>query len=411
MPSSHVLFRIEERIRNNKLVRRVALIVVLSIMAILSVPLFLARVKILRITATGRIGHLAIEPDTFAKEQLLGMTKRCRAYIICPPGAAANECLLEYWRPYAGIIRSPFLAVILARAYYFPYICYDVSNYVVAINKTARYLAIQRAWGDRPPLLTLKNEHERDGRARLADFGIPADAEFVCFHCREGGYSPLDEDLHSFRNCNVENYLAAVSELTKNGIWCIRMGDPSMSHFPPMEKVIDYAHHEARSDWMDIFLCASCRFFMGSASGLIYVASVFGKPSGSANHAPLSTVLAFWANDVAIPKLMWSETEERYLAFPEIFASDVANFRFTTLYRDNHVRPIENTADDIRDVALEMLDRSRGLVSYTPEDEELQQRFKALFRPGHFGYEGVNRVGRNFLRKYAHLLNDNRDSP
>lgn len=379
-------------------------------MAILSLPLYLARVRFLRITATGRIGHLAVEPDTFAKEQLLGISKRCRGFIICPPGAAANESLLDYWRPYAGIVRSPILAVILVRSYYFPYICYDVSSYVAAINETAHYIAVQRAWGNRPPLLALTEKHQREGQAQLEELGVPANAEFVCFHCREGGYSPSDEGLHSFRNCSVENYLPAVSELTKRGIWCIRMGDPSMRRFPPMERVIDYAHLDTRSDWMDVFLCASCKFFMGSASGLIYVASVFGKPSGSANHAPLSTVLAFWGKDVAIPKLLWSETEERYLTFPEIFASDAANYRFTALYEKHRVRPIENTAEDIRDVALEMLERSEGRAIYTPEDEELQQRFKALMRPGHFGYGGINRIGRDFLRKYAHLLTNNQVS-
>jgi putative glycosyltransferase (TIGR04372 family) len=267
---------------------------------------------------------------------------------------------------------------------------------------------VQRAWGNRPALLALTEKHRREGQARLAEMGIPADAGLICFHCREGGYSPHDEHSHSFRNCSVENYLPAIAELTKRGFWCIRMGDPSMRRIQPMERVIDYAHSDARSDWMDVFLCASCRFFLGSASGLIYLASVFGKPAGSANHAPLSTVMAFYGNDIAIPKLVWSESEGRYLTFSEVFGSDAGNFRYADLYQAHHLKPVENTAEDIRELALEMLERSENRAVYTPEDEELQLRFKALMRPGHYGYGGINRIGRAFLRKYAYLLGDRR---
>jgi len=393
-------------IRKHKLARKAISIALLPIELILSVPLFLACIRALRITAPGRIGHLAAEPDIFLKVKLLGLRRWNLGVIIIPPGSAANECLLDYWSRHIKVIRYPFWSRVLARLYRFSYLQYDVSRYTVAINDTAPYIAVHRAWGNRPALLALTEKHRREGRARLAELGVPADAGIVCFHCREGGYSPSDEELHSFRNCSVENYLPAVSELTRRGYWCIRMGDPSMCRLQPMERVIDYVHLDARPDWMDVFLCASCRFFLGSASGLLQVASVFGKPSAVANQVPLSSVLEFGRDDVAIPKLLWSESEERYLTFPEVFSSDAANFRFTALYEEHRVRPVENTAEDIRDLALEMLERSEGRALYTLEDEELQQRFRALMHPGHYSYGGINRIGREFLRKYAYLLED-----
>jgi len=53
---------------------------------------------------------------------------------------------------------------------------------------------------------------------------------------------------------------------------------------------------------------------------------------------------------------------------------------------------------------LEMLERLEGRTNYSQEDEELQRRFKVLMRPGHYSYGGISRIGRDFLRKYAHLL-------
>lgn len=400
------LLSLEQWIRKRQLARIAILTVLLMIALIPSVALYLARFRLLRFNGLGRIGHLAAEPDTFIKDGLLGLRRWYYGVIVSPRGTAANECLLDYWSRYVKVVRSPFWIWILSRFNRFSYIHYDLGRYTLAINETAPSIAVQRAWGNRPALLTLEQKHQREGRTQLAELGIAADAAFVCFHCREGGYSPSDEALHSFRNCNVDNYLLAVAELTKQGLWCIRMGDSTMRRLEPMERIIDYAHLDVRSDWMDVFLCASCKFFLGSPSGLSEVASVFGRSCGMANQAPLSTVLKFGANDVAIPKPLWSERDARYLSFREAFDSGISNFRFTNLYRECGIRLVENTAEDVRDLALEMIERSQGRAAYTPKDEELQRRFKALMRPGHYSYGGINRVGRDFLRKYEHLLGD-----
>jgi putative glycosyltransferase (TIGR04372 family) len=397
---------LQEQIRRNRLVHRSIAFALFVVESMLSLPLCLARVRILRLTAIGRIGHLAAEPDFFIKDRLLGSRGWYYGVIVSPPGTAANDCLLDYWRRYLRVVRSPFWSWILNRLSRFSCLRYDVSQYTVAINQTAPYVALQKAWGDRAPLLTLSDAHRREGWDCLAELGIPADAKIVCFHCREGSYSPSDEDLHSFRNCSIENYLPAVAAIASRGYWCIRMGDPTMRRFEPMERVIDYAHLDIRSDRMDVFLSASCTFLLASPSGVAQLTGTFGRPCATANQVPLSSVLQFGIHDVAIPKLLWSEKEQRYVGFREAFESDASNFRFTRLYRENGVWPVENTAEEVRDLALEMLERSEGRAVYTPEDERLQRRFQALMRPGHYGYGGINRVGRNFLRKYALLLED-----
>jgi putative glycosyltransferase (TIGR04372 family) len=394
----------EAGIRRNRLAHKVAAAVALVIESGLSAFLYLTRVRFLRLNGPGRIGHLVADIGTFVKGRKLGRIGWYYGIFISPPGVAANESFVDYWRRYIRVVRSPFWARILTRLTRFNYLTYDVG--ILAINETAQYIAVEREWGDRPPLLELTGEHRRKGRAWLAAMGIPAGAELVCFHSREAGYAPRDDVLHAFRNSSVENYLPAVAELAGRGLWCIRMGDPSMRRIAATNGVIDYAHLDSRCDWLDVFLCASCRFFLGSCSGLLNLANVFGKPCAVGNQAPLSSVLGFAVNDVAIPKLLWSERERRYLTFSEALRSDISNFRFSKLYEERGVRPVENTAEDIRDLALEMLERSEGRAFYTPKDEELQQRFKALMRPGHFSYGGVNWVGRDFLRKYESLLGD-----
>jgi putative glycosyltransferase (TIGR04372 family) len=391
----------EARVRRHTLADNAIAISAALALAPASALLYMTRVRFLRLTAIGRIGHLVGDVATFVKSRILGKTG-VHGVLISPPGVAANECLLDYWRRHVTVVRSPFLVKIFTHLARFPYLVHDTG--ILSIDETAPYIAVEREWGHRPPLLELNEAHRRRGQAWLAALGVPPEAEFICFHSREAGYSPQDEALHSFRNSSIDNYLPAVSELAARGFWCMRMGDPSMRRIGAMDKVIDYAHLDSRSDWLDVFLCASCHFFLGSSSGLLTLASVFGKPCAVANQAPLSHVRSFGINDIAIPKLLWSESERRHLTFGEILRSDAGNFRFTKLYGERGLRPVENTAEDVRDLALEMLERCGGSASYTAKDEALQRRFESLMRPGHYSYGGINRVGREFLRKYESLL-------
>lgn len=366
--------------------------------------LFMARVRFLRLTVPGRIGHLCTDPATFVKKRILGMEPWRYGVLVSPPSVGDNQSILGYWRRHLGVVRSPLGARIVKRLSRFDYLNYDAM--ILAFNETAHYIAVERAWGTRPPLMQLTEEHRARGRAWLASMGVPAGAGIVCLHNREAGYSPQDDDINLYRNSSVKNYLVAAQELVKRGYWCVRMGGPAQSRLPAMQGVIDYADLDLRGDWLDVFLCAECRFFLGASSGLLYVSTLFGRPVAAANQAPLSTVLAFSAIDVAIPKLLWSVAESRYLGFREAFASSISNQRFAQKYVELGIRTVENTGEDLRDLAIEVLERVDGTAIYTARDEELQRRFLSLMRPGHYGYGGINRVGRDFLRKYEYLLGD-----
>ena len=114
---------------------------------------------------------------------------------------------------------------------------------------------------------------------------------------------------------------------------------------------------------------------------------------------PINTVFA----DVVGIHVSQSK-EERLLGFIEILSSPLGNFRDTEDYLSAGVRLLENDPDDVTALALEMLDRGRGEAQYDRADENLQAKFRGLLRPGHYGYGSSSRVGRDFLRRYTHLL-------
>ena len=97
-------------------------------------------------------------------------------------------------------------------------------------------------------------------------------------HVREPTYR--DETYKStqdkFRSANPMDYLKSINAITKAGGWVFRMGDPSMKKLSPVPHVIDYAHHEIRSDCMDVFLGATCRFCISTSSGYYTIPMSFG---------------------------------------------------------------------------------------------------------------------------------------
>ena len=362
--------------------------------------------RVLKLTRVDRIGHLMGELDCVMKEEHLREEAPRRPILLARRDQLANRAALRSWRRHMDIVESPRLVRLLDRVADHPAVRFreDMFPYLTAMEGTATAYAIYRDWGDRPPLLELDAAEIRRGEAVLCELGLPEGARFVCFHCRGGGYSPEDEVWHSYRNAAIDSYLPAVRALHDRGLYGIRMGDPTMPRLPAEEGVVDYAHSPLRSDWMDVFLSARCEFFLGNSSGLYIIALAFGRPSALANVAPMSTALGLAPGDLVIPKLLFSEKEDRMLGFGEVMSSPVAHFRFAEDYRAAGIRMLESEPEDVTALALEMHDRTGGQAHYDDADEALQDRYRALFAPGHYAYGSGGRAGREFLRRYVHLV-------
>jgi len=371
-----------------------------------------AKVHVCAVTLSQHIGHLTLEPDCYLKEAIVGLRAPARrTFLVCRRERVANADVLRYWRRYFSVVvASPithFAFSALARR---PGVGIDALSYFAVVGETAKYPEIYRRYSGRPPLLTLTDADQTRGRAALARLGIPEDAWFVCVHCREPGF--YDDAAHDYRNASITSFAEAMATITAAGGWCVRMGDPSMAPLAPASHVVDYAHHAERRPWLDLFLMARSRFFLGTNSGLLGVAVVFGVPTGLTNQTPMSVVLPI--GDVAIPKLMWDEKSGRLLTFAEVLALELTGESapdYQELYTQAGLRPLQNDPQDIADVAGEMLQRTTGEFEVTPEDEALQEAFKNLLAPGHYSYGAVSRVGRDFLRRHRDLLAAADDEP
>lgn len=355
-----------------------------------------------------RIGDGNLEVARYVKWRALGWLPRERAVVIPAPTGrrVANPVALSYLRRHARIVTHPLLYPLLFRLRRQPGMGGNLDDDVrLPDGRWAVYwlgsTAAEQVWNEqgRPPLLSLDPEHERRGRTTLAELGVPEDSWFVCLHARESGFlRETGLTYHRHLNVDVDRYLPAVDTIVAGGGWVVRMGDPSMKRLPPLDRVVDYAHSAAKSDWMDVFLAASCRFWLGSNSGIYMLAENFGTPVAMANLVPHS--FRMWGRDsVVILKPYYSGAEQRLLTFGESLDADL--FNLTDLDRHG-VRAIDNTPGEIVELANELLERTGEGIVYSQADQERQRRYDSL--TGYYPFGISSRIGRDFLRAYEHLL-------
>ena len=368
-----------------------------------SIILYFTPVRFFILPGPQRIGHLAADLDWYLKQTIIGEHPRFRLVLLLSDEECANPCLLSYWEKYILVVRSKVYRSILWPFLFFDYLQVSIHETRHAVGRHGIRPTVLRRWGDRPPLLQLSDSHRERGEEALRMLGVPPGAWFVCVHSRESGFSPEIAHLHSYRNSPISSYALAMEAIVQRGGWCIRMGDPTMEPMEPMRGVVDYAHSTQKSDWTDIFLCASCRFFLGNTSGLSMASTVFGVPVALANLIPMHVMYRFLAADVGIPKLLRKHSGE-YVTFDENFNSPIANIRRPAEFEKNGLVCIDNSPEEIRDLAVEMLDRIDNKAAYTGEDEKRQADLRNLFEINRGKTGPDSRVGRDFLRKYSHLV-------
>jgi len=211
----------------------------------------------------------------------------------------------------------------------------------------------------------LRKDKQLSAEQLMVQMGIPSTDWFACLHVRESGYHL---DTYNNRNASVQNYLEGIKSITAAGGWVVRLGDPSMTPLPHMERVIDYPHTRFKSELMDIYLTSQCRFYVAATSGATDVASLFWKPMIRVNFSGWAISYPLRKTDIGLIKHIYSLSRNRFLSLQEILEGPFGYEEFN--YSSDGYILVENTAEEIREVIEEFLTRP---VNY--EYSELQKSF------------------------------------
>jgi len=271
-----------------------------------------------------------------------------------------------------------------------------------------------------PALLHFTSSEKLAGKNLLQSLGIPSEAPWVCIHNRDSKY--LDTKVaasqfapekswgyHNYRDFSAQSMLLAAEELTKRGYFVLRMGavvaEPLISTNP---KIVDYASTPLRSDFADIFLLAHCAAYLGSDSGIATVPIIFCRPVIYINW-PLDvvTILTFQGPLIFITKHLYHRATKRHLGIREVFVRKLINAGDSRLYEEAGVDVVDNTPEEICELAVELDKRLKGTWRPQVHDEQLQLQFWDIFRqhcaPEHIG-SAQPRIGTAFLRQHRYLV-------
>jgi putative glycosyltransferase (TIGR04372 family) len=337
-----------------------------------------------------------------------------RTVLLVSRNKVSNRFLLGFWTSKCRVISHPILVTLLAPLKWSRFTGTPIYLLEYKIRSAQGELLEQGSALDEierqfqkinagKPWFTIDDDLHDRGEQVLEQLGIPPDSWWVVLHVREGAYHGVNGGP---RVSDPLSYLDAAQAIIDRGGYVIRIGDSGTTPLPAVDGLVDYAHSSVKSDWMDIFVIGAARFLLGSISGPNDIARLFGVPAANANGVPMSQGLLD-KNTMVIPKLLMSGSPPSALSFNKVLGSE--------LFRDLHTRTAfdeagiteqDNTPEEIRELAEEMMDRLDGSASYDATDNELHHQFKELVlsRTTPQTYGTHTKIGRHFLRTHADLF-------
>ena len=202
--------------------------------------------------------------------------------------------------------------------------------------------------------------------------GIPLADWFVCLHVSEN-------QPRIFKNASIANYIEAIKVITAAGGWVVRLGDPTMTPLPSIERVIDYVHTRHKSKLMDIYLISQCHFLIGLNSGPLNVATLFRKPVVLVNMVEWSVGFPLKKGDLAIIMHIYHRSRHRFLSIKEILEEPFTVQAMNTV--SDAYEMVENTSEEIRDVVEEFLTMPK-LYEYSNLQETFNEARRRHLRRG-----------------------------
>ena len=347
-----------------------------------------------------RIGHFAGNTELYLCERDMGLHGNKTFDIFYHSEPVCNQQLAKMWGR-------------VLRIYRYVYVLYKVNRWLPSYKMhevpmpsdrdTKNLLSRTR------PHISFTPEEELAGKAGLKMMGIPDDASFVCIYGRDPAYLKSafpdnDWNYHDYRDCEIQNFLLAADELTKRGYFVIRMGSVVANELvSDNPRIIDYAT-KRRTDFMDVYLCAKCSFFLGVPGGIIAIPIIFRRPLAIVNSIPIEYILSWNATDIMILKKLKMRKNDRFMSLRDIMNSGAGKFSSSEEYEKMGVEVVQNTSEEIAELALEMDERLNGRWEASPENDELQQIFWSLFKDSELHGATRAHIGADFLRSNKELF-------
>ena len=339
---------------------------------------------------TGRIGHLTIEPEFYLRRlQSSKETRDKKIHTTCTPIFVTNRAVQKYKITNQQLFKNYARKMRVFASYFASWVFFS-SVWLLDRTRFVFYLEHDEN-GESDKLLKatkscidFTDSEQIKGEAFLKSIGInPKNDWFVCLFSRDSQYlqstfKNVDWSYHDHRDADINSFDLATQYIIDQGGYVFRIGSSvgkkmNFQH----EHFINYAKNY-RSDFLDIFLVANCKFVLGTTSGICDVATAMNKPRITTNCVPFGYKMQ-GKDSLYIPKkVLHKQTGAAYPMSKALKENIDRNFDgILPLDYEYH----ENTADEILNVTVEMLARVNDEFNYSKEDKKLMERYFDIYLP------------------------------
>lgn len=373
------------------------------LIVILSILEKFYRIRIVNVTSQA-LGHMLWDIDIYLRQRSLERTGLNPIFILSKP---ANSFAAELLSRYVFTIRSDLLCRIFYTMEYF----LQKTRFIMVIpNYTYRLDEL----GSNGVKLTVKEQ--KLGAAIVKKFGITSNDWFIGFHCRDRAFhlqaaAGVDKSYHDYRNSDIILYKDALEEVVSRGGYCVRLGKGIEKRFvSDNPRIID--REDVRTDFLDVWLSANAKFFICGISGIFDLARLFNTPYGVTNATPYGD-MSRGRNSLYIPKFLRRKGMIEPLSFREIRDMGLItktshrtplNLHNGMTYEKLGLEWVENSAEDIRDLCLDMFDLVEGRPTIDG-GREAQEFYRCNIISHIPESEFAGQIGPRFAVKYSQLMN------
>jgi putative glycosyltransferase (TIGR04372 family) len=332
------------------------------------------------VLTTKSVGHLALEPDSWLREQALTTPRSDQLYLFLSDGQAANAFFYELLKRFINIVENDFwyrLFVsrpnLLSSRYYQP-MPYDLRSFSrgrTLSQVSALYSNVEKIYRCQRSVISLSEEDLEKGWDLLRPYNITKESRIICIHLRDSAYldkchPERDFSYHDIRDSKVEAYEPAIEYLLSKGYKVVRIGKhTNQSAGIENSDYYDFctSRHPKEGDFLEVFLLSVCQFFMGTSSGPVAIAAVFDTPTLAVNVAPFLAVLGRYSRKV--PKY-YLDDKGAYVPFSGLLSgsysltgetSGLVNVVDGKKLSELGIRFKDNTAGDILESVIEFEER------------------------------------------------------
>ena len=313
-----------------------------------------------------RYGHLVLEPEVFLAERRLKLRSEKRSQRIFniwsfgPKKKQANTYLAKKWKQEVFALPSWLVSGL-----------HSAGMFVDFLKLSEAKLSIRgqlNALDSSGPILTFSDKEKQRANQKLIELGIDPNRPYVCLIVRDGGhYASLGESEsigYDLLNFDIDTFMPSAGYLVSEGFQVIRMGSGSEKTISELPSgVIDYAHSPMRSEFLDVFIAATCTFAVSTQTGPDAVCMAFRRPVLYVDVTRYSQF--FFGMKAATWTPVRLARNGKIIPFSEIISSDIPWYKDPNEFALNGITQLKSSPSELLQIAKSYVESFRGSAELT----------------------------------------------